>query len=610
MHLKVFLMVTDQGGDQQGREKIMSSEVAKMPHVLLFHSWCFKHQNALCTGKKLKRCQKGLMWWTMAKTVNTVRSVGGPKKFVAAATYVLVDAQDHGCHDFDHAPTVFRRVPPRPLKGRWQAAWATAHYLIAMGWEFVIKTFKLAFIDGRAVEAKRRGGADADADDFVLDPNDEKYGPRVGRYATEAFEELRKHAVWIMMIIFWTTAQPAEHFDNWLKKGRKENRQTMFEFVTGKAEVFYDEWMDLVTRPVDEAWPKLCAIVLGDYWGDIISDDEASDWCAEAVSHTIERATNYRFRLLEKARTFPGRVLWLIFTPPDTVCEERKECASDILTLPVEVLTDAIAKLRCVFKDDLEDAAAIGTLSDRMHNVVLDISIFWLVDTEEIEGANNCVKAVNRAAPATKHRLQSARHEIKKNVNNLSLADRAALIADCQNYHAEVIMFQKTEEYASLHNVLKPTDHRVAVECRVAPKDKPTPDQQCAALLMKTLLESLVQLHFSTDVNCNTNILLRFGRVCISFYISLKHGRTQRWVTITDTIEMPNYIKLVVPFKQQRLLDTLNRLHLDWIDLSDNVDERGKMECVAQDAFWRCVVGDSLQCAEVRSEVPLDVCCR
>ena len=122
MHLKFFLFVSDQGGDTKGTHPIIEQEIRDMPNVLYVRDWCCRHESALIQGKVLKRMEDGAWWRIITKTVNTWRQVNGVTKMLAA----LANKATPG-HNV--AARVWKRFPPRPLRGRWGAVRAASEHI-------------------------------------------------------------------------------------------------------------------------------------------------------------------------------------------------------------------------------------------------------------------------------------------------------------------------------------------------------------------------------------------------------------------------------------------------------------------------------------------------
>ena len=117
-HFKIICFVTDDGPDQKACSKLMSASVGVQPEVFYFRMKCVLHQLHLVVGKMLNRLQGHFS--AMAKIVNVWRSVGVPYK---------VSQQFEKLFGHKIAQKV-RRLPPRPLRGRWGSISSAEAYLL------------------------------------------------------------------------------------------------------------------------------------------------------------------------------------------------------------------------------------------------------------------------------------------------------------------------------------------------------------------------------------------------------------------------------------------------------------------------------------------------
>ena len=109
-HLKLFLFTSDQGPDQKGYDKLIGQEIRPMTFVAKLRWWCSRHNAHLMIKKPLQRYMKGNFFRIIAKLVNTWRAPN-----VAAKLYKLWKRKFGKAR----ADYVCRRLPPRPLRGRW-----------------------------------------------------------------------------------------------------------------------------------------------------------------------------------------------------------------------------------------------------------------------------------------------------------------------------------------------------------------------------------------------------------------------------------------------------------------------------------------------------------
>ena len=115
-----------------------------MPLILLFRTWCMRHQAHLMSKKTLANLSHGNYWNSLAKVINTWRGSGNSLKLFKAyaARFGL-----------ERAEQVAKTPPPRPLAGRWGAADKSEERLLLCGRAEFPLVFDDAFPKRRAGQA-------------------------------------------------------------------------------------------------------------------------------------------------------------------------------------------------------------------------------------------------------------------------------------------------------------------------------------------------------------------------------------------------------------------------------------------------------------------------
>ena len=90
-------------------------------------------------------------------------------------------------------------------------------------------------------------------------------------------------------------------------------------------------------------------------------------------------------------------------------CELRRGCAADVLAARGQDLSPNVAKMQVMFKDQLEQAAATGTIDPAFHVLLQQIGSRILVHSGFVEGANNILKHVIASCPHGSHQLIASR---------------------------------------------------------------------------------------------------------------------------------------------------------------------------------------------------------
>eukprot|EP00959_Pyramimonas_sp_CCMP1952_P267876 5600752-Pyramimonas_sp.AAC.1 len=117
-------------------------ELAACPNMMFIAVFCFLHQVHLVVKDLLTLLEQwqwgGLFaekkyWSTVATVANVWRSVGMPAK--------IVDAAYTECQDDNLARRLFKKLPGKPLRGRWGSV-AAIEEVVSCAAAFIGKVFK------------------------------------------------------------------------------------------------------------------------------------------------------------------------------------------------------------------------------------------------------------------------------------------------------------------------------------------------------------------------------------------------------------------------------------------------------------------------------------
>ncbi len=122
-HVSVYTISTDAGPDEAKFGQLVDVELS--PHLLcwVIRLFCLQHQIHLIVLKQLVRL--GDYWSKLATAVNTWRS---------PHTTARLHAVWSRLHGPQRAKAVFRRLPPRPLRGRWGCVSACEDHFLRAGY--------------------------------------------------------------------------------------------------------------------------------------------------------------------------------------------------------------------------------------------------------------------------------------------------------------------------------------------------------------------------------------------------------------------------------------------------------------------------------------------
>ena len=122
-HVMVWVFTTDQGPDQVAASRLLERDVEESVTDIVIAQWCSAHVLHLTVKFQVQHLYNGKYFGSLAKVVNLWRSRGNPKKIREGLRQYH---HDHGDRATD---TRARKLPPRPLTGRWGAVSNTEIYL-------------------------------------------------------------------------------------------------------------------------------------------------------------------------------------------------------------------------------------------------------------------------------------------------------------------------------------------------------------------------------------------------------------------------------------------------------------------------------------------------
>ena len=376
-HTRIYTMVTDDGPDQKGCEKLVVKSMKDNPASLFCRFKCLLHQLHLIVGKQLKRLNPLGYYSKIAKIINVWRSCGTPRKIFRAYSAM---------HGEQRAKEVASRLPPRALRGRWGSITAAEEFLLKCGHA------ELPAIFCNAV-GEHEGHGEDDAQEAlvvdlssveVCDVDSAVYRQVMGRWRRESIAAVRSNDFWIVLSIANTTKRPIDHFMRWLMSTSDVKSDTDdMECVTavsasagklapllfGKLDSFLAEFSDHILDAEGAHWNVFRALVASGR-----SEQSESDWVACLVGTALEIAAELHRRVEAYFSEFPGRLAWMIFQPPDEPCEARRTTASYFLACH-DLDKGFSAKLRSRYLEDFKDCAKTGTISCHVHNLLSDAGL-------------------------------------------------------------------------------------------------------------------------------------------------------------------------------------------------------------------------------------------
>ena len=129
----------------------------------------------------------------------------------------------------------------------------------------------------------------------------------------------------------------------------------------------------------------------------------------------VSQAADFDRRVRKKVTRLPWTLLWLGKEKPDKVCEQRRRVAQELLDTPNGQLHLNAAKTNILFGNEIEHAAATGTLrtNSQLWLYYRSLAAIMQCEIEEIEGVNKLIQNQSKKAPL-KQSLLNARVGITK----------------------------------------------------------------------------------------------------------------------------------------------------------------------------------------------------
>ena len=224
----------------------------------------------------------------------------------------------------------------------------------------------------------------------------------------------------------------------------------------------------------------------------------------------ISLACDFFRRVALKTRQLPMLLMWLVWSPADCSCQERKAFASDYLEMSASDMDASSRKIRTLFGDELREASETGRLRPHLWSLIRDLSQLWHVDTQYIEGMNNTIKNICKLAnnirwPLLSARLVGATYCRPFGRNKDAQSD---FLDKCVEHHeASVQFFEKDCAGVGRYDVVTAwappvnnadADDAAQAQAPQRPQSRPCPSQKSVAKLLVQLKRAMKEreLHY------------------------------------------------------------------------------------------------------------------
>ena len=452
--LRWYVFTTDQGGDEKACGRLIDEEANRDPTVLVSRMWCLDHVGHLIVGHLLS---KTMWYWSgLATFCNIWRATGNAR--------VIQQTWRHLFGDTAFCTAAFKRLPPRPLKGRWSAVINLEKWLVdAGGHREIPSALAKAPVSGsqrkRNSKPKPSKNAPEDVQSAVasethlvavdVEENAEDFVERRNRWLTHCLRCVRHADFWVQLWVGIKIRSPVEHYFSILKKLQATPRpanekhapilqlvSTEIGKVVSEMEVLFEShlytslWEDPVRERFECAWLDS---------GSLVFEDFMEDKLQLIVELLLASFVDFYRRVVVPMSQFPLRLFWYILSEPSVACPNRGRLCVDWLRGSGNHDATSFKLLR-LFTNGIRESAQTGKACPALFELLSSVAKVWRFSTRDIEGKNNTLKWMAKLAPNMDLELMSSRLTVKGAFENCEdhreRSIRLAAIRDaCVEHH-------------------------------------------------------------------------------------------------------------------------------------------------------------------------------
>ena len=363
-HVRILLAASDQGPDQAKCHQLLQHETDDNEYMLYFRQWCYRHVAALIVKRKLASIHKMLpdvkYWASIAKIINSWRSSGKSRRF---------KEEWRSMFGSDAAKRATKRLPPRPLRGRWGSKQESETHLLRCGRQELTAVFAKVF--PRSCNPDHDAEADV-ADRAIedgLDDQEQDYSKKMGRWQREAALALADADFWFMMFSSNSIGSAINMFENFLMKPLDKMDHTLDAMQCGGRLDEAPLFVQLVAFKSAKVLEKLEMLLqdgavsnhrLPGFQEILGTEDESTalplPWPARIVFLALQVACDYIFRVDYQLSDWPSILIWFVVSPPDEFCQRRKDISEVLLewvaagTAAADTIAKSMDKCCTLFK--------------------------------------------------------------------------------------------------------------------------------------------------------------------------------------------------------------------------------------------------------------------
>ena len=166
------------------------------------------------------------------------------------------------------------------------------------------------------------------------------------------------------------------------------------------------------------------------------------------VTISLKQFTGWDRYVMEECTSYPSRLLHMLTSPHDTVCETRRQVAAELLGTNDDFLvswdSDLSYKMKICYHGCFRHAARTGLLARPLHAVLLTFRAIYPHDTHAQEGWMSILKTIGTRAPNMRLPLANSRLSSR-------LGPRLTVDTAC-DFHSSVVEYMGSDEAVARHN--------------------------------------------------------------------------------------------------------------------------------------------------------------
>ena len=371
--IRTYVITSDAGSDIASAQRMAEVACQEIPWVLILTNFCLLHQLHLLVRKLLEatsivyQCFSTNHEQTYWSSVATVLHAWRESSATILAEW---DRDDPSKVSKD----TIRKVPPRPITGRWGSFHRCLDHLLKVNRHTLIQCMSIIFsaVKKQTKSASQRcqiGGDD-----------DENYHDRVTKWRRLCLAHMQDDGWYFLNQVVQRAQAIIVHMFHYFEKELLEG--TIMNLVWTKHKEFTNTFESMLTLQ---------------YWEHILS--ECPDGISFSLVHwsilwfTTHAYCDYSRRIGRKVESYPWKLFLLCRGPPDTPSESNRMLAQDFVDFidkqDAEDMDATLTKIAIIFENALAAACKDGCVQVHFHSWLYTSGRLLHGNSQAVEGAAN-----------------------------------------------------------------------------------------------------------------------------------------------------------------------------------------------------------------------------